>query len=227
MNLFTESQKASLSKPISILMNRISEVVIKASTLIAGSIEKYNIKENIKEMEKMKLVSSPSTIKNFGVKRYKKYEKEFAKYIDEIVNRCLVFSRLSEERQSENYSLYEREIVKETDKFQKKLKEIYKESISVSKKLNISKETVEELKIEVEMFMLNIKNLGEQGMDGIRCIEGIEKTSDNRDVINLCMKVCNKLVVCTQRLVTDYIVYPNHLIQVFKSINHIGEKKGS
>ena len=227
MDVFTESQRAAINKVTSRLINTINECTIKVSSIVVGNIEKFNIKQSIRELEKSKLVSSPSTVEGMSVKRFMEYENSFAKYTDKMTNRCLVFYKLDKEKQEERYSLYYKELIDLTTDYQKEMKKIYEKSMAMCKKINISKETVKELKIEVESFSYNIHNLSGIAIDAIEWIQThtIDKT-DSQKVIQLSQIACNKIAIVTQRLLTDYIVYPNHLIQTFKSLNHI-ENKGS
>ena len=227
MDVFTESQRAAINKVTSRLINTINECTIKVSSIVVGNIEKFNIKQSIRELEKSKLVSSPSTVEGMSVKRFMEYENSFAKYTDKMTNRCWVFYKLDKEKQEERYSLYYKELIDLTTDYQKEMKKIYEKSMAMCKKINISKETVKELKIEVESFSYNIHNLSGIAIDAIEWIQThtIDKT-DSQKVIQLSQIACNKIAIVTQRLLTDYIVYPNHLIQTFKSLNHI-ENKGS
>ena len=123
--------------------------------------------------------------------------------------------------------MYYKELIDLTTDYQKEMKKIYEKSMAMCKKINISKETVKELKIEVESFSYNIHNLSGIAIDAIEWIQThtIDKT-DSQKAIQLSQIACNKIAIVAQRLLTDYIVYPNHLIQTFKSLNHI-ENKGS
>ena len=227
MDVFTESQKSAINKVASRLINTINECTIKVSSIVVGNIEKFNIKQSIRELEKSKLVSSPSTVEGMSVKRFMEYENSFAKYTDKMTDKCWVFYKLDKEKQEERYSLYYKELMDLTTDYQKEMKKIYEKSMAMCKKINISKETVKELKIEVESFSYNIHNLSGIAIDAIEWIQThtIDKT-DSQKVIQLSQIACNKIAIVTQRLLTDYIVYPNHLIQTFKSLNHI-ENKGS
>lgn len=227
MDVFTESQRAAINKVASRLINTINECTIKVSSIVVGNIEKFNIKQSIRELEKSKLVSSPSTVEGMSVKRFTEYENSFAKYTDKMTDKCWVFYKLDKEKQEERYSLYYKELIDLTTDYQKEMKKIYEKSMARCKKINISKETVKELKIEVESFSYNIHNLSGIAIDAIEWIQThtIDKT-DSQKAIQLSQIACNKIAIVTQRLLTDYIVYPNHLIQTFKSLNHI-ENKGS
>ena len=227
MDIFTESQRAAINKVASRLINTINECTIKVSSIVVGNIEKFNIKQSIRELEKSKLVSSPSTVEGMSVKRFMEYENSFAKYTDKMTDKCWVFYKLDKEKQEERYSLYYKELIDLTTDYQKEMKKIYEKSMARCKKINISKETVKELKIEVESFSYNIHNLSGIAIDAIEWIQihTIDKT-DSQKAIQLSQIACNKIAIVTQRLLTDYIVYPNHLIQTFKSLNHI-ENKGS
>ena len=227
MDVFTESQRAAINKVASRLINTINECTIKVSSIVVGNIEKYNIKQSIRELEKSKLVSSPSTVEGMSVKRFAEYENSFAKYTDKMTDRCWVFYKLDKEKQEERYNLYYKELIDLTTDYQKEMKKIYEKYMARCKKINISKETVKELKIEVESFSYNIHNLSGIATDAIEWIQThtIDK-SDSQKVIQLSQIACNKIAIVAQRLLTDYIVYPNHLIQTFKSLNHI-ENKGS
>ena len=225
--MFTESQRAAINKVASRLINTINECTIKVSSIVVGNIEKFNIKQSIRELEKSKLVSSPSTVEGMSVKRFMEYENSFAKYTDKMTDKCWVFHKLDKEKQEERYNLYYKELINLTTDYQKEMKKIYEKSMARCKKINISKETVKELKIEVESFSYNIHNLSGIAIDAIEWIQThtIDKT-DSQKVVQLSQIACNKIAIVTQRLLTDYIVYPNHLIQTFKSLNHI-ENKGS
>ena len=225
--MFTESQRAAINKVASRLINTINECTIKVSSIVVGNIEKFNIKQSIRELEKSKLVSSPSTVEGMSVKRFMEYENSFAKYTDKMMDKCWVFHKLDKEKQEERYNLYYKELIDLTTDYQKEMKKIYEKSMARCKKINISKETVKELKIEVESFSYNIHNLSGIAIDAIEWIQThtIDKT-DSQKVVQLSQIACNKIAIVTQRLLTDYIVYPNHLIQTFKSLNHI-ENKGS
>ena len=227
MDVFTESQRAAINKVASRLINTINECTIKVSSIVVGNIEKFNIKQSIRELEKSKLVSSPSTVEGMSVKRFMEYENSFAKYTDKMTDKCWVFYKLDKEKQEERYSLYYKELIDLTTDYQKEMKKIYEKSMARCKKINISKETVKELKIEVDSFSYNIHNLSGIAIDAIEWIQihTIDKT-DSQKAIQLSQIACNKIAIVTQRLLTDYIVYPNHLIQTFKSLNHI-ENKGS
>ena len=227
MDVFTESQRAAINKVASRLINTINECTIKVSSIVVGNIEKFNIKQSIRELEKSKLVSSPSTVEGMSVKRFMEYENSFAKYTDKMTDKCLVFHKLDKEKQEERYNLYYKELIDLTTDYQKEMKKIYEKSMARCKKINISKETVKELKIEVESFSYNIHNLSGIAIDAIEWIQThtIDKT-DSQKAIQLSQIACNKIAIVAQRLLTDYIVYPNHLIQTFKSLNHI-ENKGS
>lgn len=227
MDVFTESQRAAINKVASRLINTINEYTIKVSSIVVGNIEKFNIKQSIRELEKSKLVSSPSTVEGMSVKRFMEYENSFAKYTDKMMDKCWVFHKLDKEKQEERYNLYYKELIDLTTDYQKEMKKIYEKYMARCKKINISKETVKELKIEVESFSYNIHNLSGIAIDAIEWIQThtIDKT-DSQKAVQLSQIACNKIAIVAQRLLTDYIVYPNHLIQTFKSLNHI-ENKGS
>ena len=222
MDVFTESQRAAINKVASRLINTINECTIKVSSIVVGNIEKFNIKQSIRELEKSKLVSSPSTVEGMGVKRFMEYENSFAKYTDKMTDKCWVFYKLDKEKQEERYNLYYKELIHLTTEYQKEMKKIYEKSMARCKKINISKETVKELKIEVESFSYNIHTLSGIAIDAIEWTQThtIDKT-DSQKVVQLSQIACNKIAIVAQRLLTDYIVYPNHLIQTFKSLNHI------
>lgn len=227
MDMFTESQRAAINKVASRLINTINECTIKVSSIVVGNIEKFNIKQSIRELEKSKLVSSPSTVEGMSVKRFMEYENSFAKYTDKMTDKCWVFHKLDKDKQEERYNLYYKELIDLTTDYQKEMRKIYEKSMARCKKINISKETVKELKIEVESFSYNIHTLSGIAIDAIEWTQThtIDKT-DSQKVVQLSQIACNKIAIVAQRLLTDYIVYPNHLIQTFKSLNHI-ENKGS
>lgn len=222
----TNFQK-EMTKTFSTIRIGIQKLSININATLTAYVERSKIKESIKELEKRNLASS-SSMKNYGKSRKRIYKSNFTRCLDKIYGDCKILSSLPEEKYSSRIDDYDEMIGRCIHKFKAFSKDFYQTEIKKYKKFNISKESLEELKLEIDSFSNNINEFSSMGIDYIDKIEKLSKKSENPQLIQFYTRVCSKISLITQRLITDYATYPSHLIKTFQLNSNIKiDKKGN
>lgn len=203
------------------ITNNIEEFSLSIVNSLMGVVEKYKIKGTIRTLKKEKLVSQPSSIiQGFGKTRLKFYRSEFKSCLKDIEAICNDWYGWKDNEKREKYmNDFSRRNHVIKSHFEEKLKKYFKECENDEfKKINISKETLEELENEINIFKSAIDEFTNMGIDTIRKIEKIAMKSREDYVIKLCQKETFTITSITQRVITDYMSYAYKLVQTFKNI---------
>lgn len=210
-NVMTEG---AMKKSITNLTKVIMDFSIKMISLYVQKTEERGLKKTIKKVKKNVTVTKNSKLAGYGQKRFKECKKIFNDYCNK--NRSLIKSLRGTKLEEKDITFYRRKLDEEMNDFHNKLKELHKDTDEMLKEYCVlSIETIEEVEYDMEKFKSNVEDLAEIGIDAVDNLFFMMMDKDNPQYDKMCKFVSFRIVSETQKIITEYVSYPNRLLSFF------------
>lgn len=211
-NIVTEN--APIKKSITNLTKIIMDFSIKIIGLYVQKTEEKKLKSTIKKLKKNVSVTKNSKLKGYGQKRYKECKKIFNNYCNKTKSllKGLRGSNLTEE----DVKFYRRKADEIMNDYHKEINKLHEETDKMLKEYCVlSLETISEVEYDLERFKDNVDDLATIGIDTVDDIFLLSYSNDNSFFDSFCQRISFRIVTETEKIITEYVSYPNRLLQFF------------